>query len=205
MSLATLQKIRNCPPVSNLSSEHFHRSTVLRKVNDLCSANFLSERQLAEGLTYNDLCVYLFSVQMSRGYEDEHLILRVFLMFVNRQNVQGRFREVTYDHPDMDRVRLSESDLRVLLICTLYLFEPELLDGYVLYDKSLTKAKFFKLQQRKDFDKFYLVVRMLRQNLLISEKYKRHQEMEKSVFLYEMGIQAETKDKNAQRHLRSLP
>ena len=66
-------------------------------------------------------------VQMSRGYEDEHLILKVFLMFVNRADDEGRFGAMTREDESIELVRLSIYDLRVLLLCILFVHDKEML------------------------------------------------------------------------------
>jgi len=48
---------------------------------------------------------------------------------------------------------------------------------YILFEKKAIKGKKYRLDRKKDFQKFYLMIRGLRQNLLTAEKYKRHQEM----------------------------
>ena len=57
-----------------------------RKVNEWVSEIYLTEQQIMEGLNFHDFCIFLFMIQMSRGYEDERLILQIFLMFVNKQD-----------------------------------------------------------------------------------------------------------------------
>ena len=64
---------------------------------------------------------------MSRGYEDEHLILKVFLMFVNRADDEGRFGAMTREDESIELVRLSIYDLRVLLLCILFVHDKEML------------------------------------------------------------------------------
>ena len=98
-----------------------HRITVNRKVRDWVSSNFLTELQMAEGINYHDLCIFLFMIKMSRGYEDERLILKIFLMFVNRADELGRFGVIYETDEVIDSSRMSKSDLRVLLMCILYL------------------------------------------------------------------------------------
>ena len=80
-------------------------------------------------------------VQMSRGYEDEHLILKVFLMFVNRADEEGRFGAMTREDESIELVRLSIYDLRVLLLCILFVHDKEMLQGYCLYDLSVENGK----------------------------------------------------------------
>ena len=145
--------------------------------------------------------------QMSRGYEDERLILQVFLAFVNRADRYGRFKELSLDHPGLENSRMSEADLRVLLICIQYHYDKEMLEEYILYDKSQNKGrgKYYRLKVQKDFQQFYLTVRIFRQNLITAEKYSRQQELTKSVFLYEMGIKPQTSDTRVSRMMRALP
>ena len=88
---------------------------------------------------------------MSRGYEDEKLIFKVFLLFANRSDVHGRFGTLTDTDTNVEFARMTESDLRVLLICTLYYFDKEILAGYTLFDRKETKSKTYKLDKRKDF------------------------------------------------------
>lgn len=59
-------------------------------------------------------------IQMSRGYEDERLILHIFLMFVNRADIYGRFGAMTSDDSDFEHSRMSLADLRVLLMSIQY-------------------------------------------------------------------------------------
>ena len=73
-----------------------------------------------EGLNFHDFCVFLFMIQMSRGYEDEQVILQIFLMFVNKQDEFGRFGALGHLDDNFEMARISEADLRVLLSCTLY-------------------------------------------------------------------------------------
>ena len=90
-------------------------------------------------------------IQMSRGYEDEKLIHKVFLMFANRADVHGRYGTLTEDDTNVEFARMTESDLRVLLICILYYFDKEILAGFTLFDRKVTKSKTYKLDKRKDF------------------------------------------------------
>ena len=84
LPLGVLQKIRNEPTIKNKSSEQMHVQKVLRKVEEWVSVTYLTEIQLASGLNFHELCIFLFMLKMSRGYEDERVILQVFLMFKNR-------------------------------------------------------------------------------------------------------------------------
>jgi len=70
----TLKLIRQ-RSLKNDRSELVHRATVTRKVNEWMSETYLSKQQRLDGLTFHELCIFLFMVQMSRGYEDERLIL----------------------------------------------------------------------------------------------------------------------------------
>ena len=88
-----------------------HVQKVLRNVEEWVSETYLTEVQLASGLNFHELCIFLFMLKMSRGYEDERVILQVFLMFKNRQDEQGRFGDLTHDQPGMDQARISVSDL----------------------------------------------------------------------------------------------
>ena len=58
---------------------------------------------------------------------------------------------------------MSQSDLRVLLNCILYFQDKNLLLGYHLYDITGKKnSKHFRLDRKKDFQQFYLIIRMFR-------------------------------------------
>ena len=67
-----------------------------RKVNEWLSEKYLTVQQTHEGLSFHDLCIFLFMIKMSRGYEDERLILQVFLMFVNKADDFGRFNDISH-------------------------------------------------------------------------------------------------------------
>ena len=56
-------------------------ANVIRRANEWISSKYLSSLQLEVGLTYHELCIFLFTCKLSRGYEDERIILQVFLMF----------------------------------------------------------------------------------------------------------------------------
>lgn len=88
---------------------------------------------------------------MSRGYKDERVILQVFLMFLNRADLQGNFGNLSHESPEIKEVRMSVSDLYVLLICTLYHHDKRLFEGYVLYDRYSQRGRTYKLKQRRDF------------------------------------------------------
>mmetsp|Transcript_38031 Transcript_38031/g.46477 ORF Transcript_38031/g.46477 Transcript_38031/m.46477 type:complete len:150 (+) Transcript_38031:1302-1751(+) len=149
--MSTLQMLRNEPVVKNKSSEQLHVQTVLRRVDEWVSPAFLTEPQIEGGLTFHELCIFLFMVKMSRGYEDERVILQVFLMLKNRQDLHGQFGELSHDHEYMEEARISLSDLYILLICTMYHFDQRILDGYVLIDRSAIKPRPIRLRVRKDF------------------------------------------------------
>ena len=70
--------------MKNKSSETFHTATVLRRVEEWVSPTYLTETQLQAGITFTELCVFLFMIKMSRGHDDERTILQVFLLFLNR-------------------------------------------------------------------------------------------------------------------------
>jgi len=72
-------------------------------------------------------------------------------MFANRADIHGKFGPLTEDDPTVEYVRMSESDLQVLLICTLYYFDKEILAGFTLYDRTPTRNRAYKLDKRKDF------------------------------------------------------
>lgn len=91
MNISTLQKIRESKTTFNEKTEKVHREIVFRKVNQWVSTEYLTEVQIEQGLSFHDLCIFLFMIQMSRGYEDERLILQIFLMFMNRADDCGRF------------------------------------------------------------------------------------------------------------------
>jgi hypothetical protein len=55
-------------------------------------------------------------VQISRGYEDERLILSIFLMFANKADSFGRFGNLSSTDEDFKLAHISEADLRVLLM-----------------------------------------------------------------------------------------
>ena len=90
-------------------------------------------------------------IKMSRGYEDERLVLQVFLMFMNRADSQGRFGVLTYESEEIEYARMSEGDLRVLLMCTLYYSDKNVLCDYCLYDRSGAKPHQYRLDRKKDF------------------------------------------------------
>lgn len=115
MDTKTLTLIRQ-RTLKNDKSEIVHQNTVKRRVDEWMSENFLEEQQCTDGLSFHDLCIYLFMIQMSRGYEDERLILQIFLMFVNRTDIYGRFGTMTSSDPDFEHTRMSLADLRVLLM-----------------------------------------------------------------------------------------
>ena len=83
MNLTVLQRIRESPTTINKSSEKVHRATILRRINEWISTDYLTQSQLDSGVNYRELCKFLFTIYMSRGYEDERLILKVFIMFVS--------------------------------------------------------------------------------------------------------------------------
>ena len=66
-----------------------HRATAMRRVNQWVSDAYLTPEQLKNGVNYTDLCIFLFAIRMSRGYEDESLILQVFFMFIN--NIRDKY------------------------------------------------------------------------------------------------------------------
>ena len=78
---------------------------------------------------------------MSRGYEDEQLILQVFLMFINRSDSFGRFGVIGPQDENFELVKLSEVDLRVLLMCILYFYDRQMLEDYCLFDRMGNKSK----------------------------------------------------------------
>lgn len=69
---------------------------------------------------------------------------------------------LTYESEDIEYARMSESDLRVLLMCTLFFADKRILCDYCLYDRTGAKPKQYRLDRKKDFQKFYLIIRMLR-------------------------------------------
>lgn len=75
MNIKTLKKIRESRTAVNDKSDKVHAQIVRRKVNQWVSSEYLSEQQIEEGLSFHDLCIFLFMIKMSRGYEDERLIL----------------------------------------------------------------------------------------------------------------------------------
>ena len=91
MNISTLQKIRECKTTFSEKTDKMHREIVFRKVNQWVSTDYLTDIQIEKGLSFHDLCIFLFMIQMSRGYEDEKLILQIFLMFINRSDDFGRF------------------------------------------------------------------------------------------------------------------
>ena len=84
INLSVLQRIRESPTMTNKSSEKVHKATILRRINEWISTDYLTQSQLESGVTYRELCKFLFTIYMSRGYEDERLILKVFIMFVSQ-------------------------------------------------------------------------------------------------------------------------
>ena len=73
-------------------------------------------------------------------------------MFVNKMDDQGRFGQLNHTDDDFEMARISEADLRVLLSCTLYYQDKEMMQGYNLYDKlSKAKGKQYRLDRKKDF------------------------------------------------------
>ena len=64
----------------------------------------------------------------------------------------------------MEGARMSVSDLYVLLICVLYHHDKNVFEGYVLFDHTGYKGRSYKLKLRRDFQQFYLTLRVLRQN-----------------------------------------
>jgi hypothetical protein len=51
---------------------------------------------MQEGVNFHDICIFLFMIQMSRGYEDERLILQIFLMFINKADDFGKFGHLSH-------------------------------------------------------------------------------------------------------------
>ena len=159
ISLGTLQRIRNEPAIkANKNSEQFHMANVIRRVNNWVSPTYLTYTQLDVGLNYHELCIFLFTLKMSRGYEDERVILQVFLMFLNRANLEGKYGSFTYDHTEMDSSRMSVSDLYVFLVCALNHHDKQVLEGYSLYDRSGAKGRAYRLKLLRDFQQFHLIV-----------------------------------------------
>ena len=62
----------------------------------------------------------MFMIQMSRGYEDERLLLQIFIMFINRADQYGRFGVIEAQDERLEDARISQIDLRVLLMCIMY-------------------------------------------------------------------------------------
>ena len=95
-------------------------------------------------------------------------------MFVNKQDDHGRFGALGHLDDDFDMARISEADLRVLLSCTLYCQDLNILQGFCLFDKlGKTKGKQYRLDRKKDFQQFYLIIRVFRQNLATAEKFQK--------------------------------
>ena len=98
-------------------------ANVTRRVDDWLSTRYLTDQQLEFGLTFHELCIFLFTCKLSRGYDDERVILQVFLMFQNRANAEGKYGSLSYDHVEMDAARMTVNDLRVFLFCIFFLHQ----------------------------------------------------------------------------------
>ena len=107
MNIHTLRKIRESKTAINEKTNKVHRNIVRRKVNSWVSTEYLSEAQIEQGLSFHDLCIFLFMIQMSRGYEDERLILQVFLMFMNRADDFGRFGVLSHEDERIEHAKMS--------------------------------------------------------------------------------------------------
>lgn len=118
MNISTLRKIRDCRTAVNEKTDKVHRDIVRRKVNSWVSSENLTEQQIEEGLSFHELCIFLFMIKMSRGYEDERLILQVFLMFTNRSDDFGRFGVLSPEDERIASAKMSQADIRVFLMCT---------------------------------------------------------------------------------------
>ena len=107
MNIKTLKKIRESRTAVNDKSDKVHAQIVRRKVNQWVSGEYLSEQQIEEGLSFHDLCIFLFMIKMSRGYEDEHLILQIFLMFMNRADDFGRYGVLSPEDERIEHAKMS--------------------------------------------------------------------------------------------------
>ena len=107
MNLQTLKKIRESRTIVNDKSDKVHAQIVRRKVNQWVSIEYLSEQQIEEGLNFHDFCIFLFMIKMSRGYEDERLILQIFLMFMNRSDDFGRFGVLSPEDERIEYTKMS--------------------------------------------------------------------------------------------------
>ena len=107
MNIKTLKKIRESRTAVNDKSDKVHAQIVRRKVNQWVSSEYLSEQQIEEGLSFHDLCIFLFMIKMSRGYEDERLILQIFLMFMNRADDFGRYGVLSPEDEQIEHAKMS--------------------------------------------------------------------------------------------------
>lgn len=83
-------------------------------------------------MTYRELCKFLFTIYMSRGYEDERLILKVFIMFVSQQSIPNSQKL------DIENLKMSLTDLRAFLLCTMFCQDTTILKDYCLVDERAT-------------------------------------------------------------------
>lgn len=141
-------------------------------------------------------------IKMSRGYEDERLILRVFLMFVNRADDLGRFGVLSPEHEYLTNAKLSQADIRVFLMSTQYLYDRQIFQTYTLYDKYKKgeKARYYRLEKKKEFNAFYLIIRDFRENKILADKYEVKQKIARDVHLYETGITLDPKGSRMNRN-----
>ena len=118
--------------MTNKSSEKVHRATILRRINEWLSTDYLTQIQLEAGVTYRELCKFLFTIYMSRGYEDERLILKVFIMFVSQHSIPNSQKL------DIENLKMNMTDLRAFLLCTMFCQDTTILKDYCLVDESAT-------------------------------------------------------------------
>ena len=141
-------------------------------------------------------------IQMSRGYEDERLILHVFLMFMNRADDLGRFGVLNHEDERIETAKMSQADIRVFLMCTQYYHDSYIFKSYCLFDKFKkgSKGRQYRLERKQDFNAFYLLIRVFRDNKIAADKYEVKQKIARDVHLIETGLVSDPKESKIARN-----
>ena len=74
----------NCSPPAIREGVDHYSIYASRKIAEWLSHPYLSSEQQSQGLTFVELSQYMLDIGFSRGLEDEALLLKVYLMFLNR-------------------------------------------------------------------------------------------------------------------------
>ena len=88
-------------------------------------------------------------------------------------------------------------------MCTQYMHDQYVFQSYCLYDKFKKGAKVrtYRLIRKQDFNAFYLLIRVFRENKIHADKYMAKQKIAQEVHLIETGLVPDPKDKGMTKNV----